>query len=200
MKNSIKYCFVSISIVFLLNGCQKEESALPLSPQERQDQSAVIEACLTLGKTESSVKLAYLVKENNNVDRDDWYPVIDVDKNQKIYKGLSKWSSEDVQKILLENSTPSGDWYRIDEYCFNKEDNIAEVYSDLRTSYGDPGAIQAIKTWKYYSDGSIESTNTELFDLKTKNPISSDDASYMDNPPHLVKDYEELAEYLELPK
>jgi len=200
MKNFTKYYFALFAIVFLLNGCQRDISAVPPTSQEKQDQHEVIEGCLALNKTNADVKFAYLDGQFNNVEKNGWYSISDVDKDQNIYRGLTQWTSEEAKEVVLENTTPSGDWYRIDEYCFNKDGNIAELYSDLRTSYSDVDDIQVIRTWKYYSDGSVESSNTELFDLKTKNPINPDDGSYMDNPPKLVRNYAELAQYLGLPE
>lgn len=196
MNKFTKYFFVSMGIVFLLNGCQGEVSVLPPTPQARQEQNEVIEKCLALNDTEPDVEFAYLDGQFNDIDQSGWYPANDIAEDQSIFRGLSQWSSDEFKRVVLESSTPSGDWFRIDEYCFNQDSNIARLYSDLRTFYGD---VQAMRTWEYYSDGSIKNSNTELIDLKTEKPISPDETSYMDNPPHSVKNYAELAKYLELP-
>lgn len=202
MKIPIKYYFTLLAVVLLLNGCQKNISVSPTAPLEKQIQDAVIEKCLAIQEAEADREYVFLFSQLNDVAEEGWRKIGDTDigKEETLFRALSDRKSEDAREIILENNSPSGDWYRIDSYCFNGNDRIAELYSDLRTSYSDDGPIQVIRTWKYYSDGSLESEKTEFFDLNTKKPVAQDSASYMDNPPQLVKDYEELANYLELPQ
>jgi len=196
MNKSIRYCFTLVVVALLLSGCQNNDSILPPVPVAiKEVQNEVIEKCLALNNTEPHEKLAYLYEQFNDVDKSGWYMVKDVAEDEGVFRGLSKWSGDGLKRIVLEDSTPSGDWFRIDDYCFNRDDNIARLYSDLRTFYGD---VQSIRTWEYYSDGSIKNSNTELIDLKTEESINPDEANYMDNPPQLVKNFEELAKSLEL--
>ncbi len=194
-KSTIHIFLASLGTVLLLSGCQEDTSVAPPAPQERQAQNEVIEKCLSLNDTEPDEKWAYLIEQFNDVDQDGWHPVGYIDEDQNVSRGLSLWKSDELKRVVLENATPSGDWFRIDEYCFNKDGNIARLYSDLRTFYGD---VQVMRTWEYYSDGSIKSSNTELIDLKTDESIDPDEANYMDNPPYSAKNYEELIEFLDL--
>jgi hypothetical protein len=196
MGNILKLSLILLCALLAMSSCQNSNSS---SVIQRGGQGPIIKTCLELQKAKPVSDLIYLDLKSNSVEKSGWLNADKVSEEQKGYEEYRKWFDNNVVSVALDNTSPSGDWYRIDSYCFNETGNIAEIYSDLRTSYSEPAGIQVIRSWNYYTDGSVESSKTELFNLDTKKPIISKDASYQDNPPKLVKNYRELTQNLELP-
>jgi hypothetical protein len=193
MTKFIKFSLAIITLLILLNGCQSVE---PITLVKPQVQDRVINKCLELQDTEPNEKLGNLNEQFNNVTKSGWYTVEDIDEEEIVFMGLNKWVNEEAILIFLENSSPSGDWIRFDDFCFNGDGGIARLYSDLRTFYGN---VQVLRTWEYYNDGSVKNTDIEIIDMNTKEKIDPDSANYLDNPPYMAVSYDDLSEYLELP-
>jgi HAMP domain-containing protein len=192
MKKSIILSLGLLFLFFLLNGCQKTDQ-ITLSAKVNQD--IVIENCSAVEKTDPDEEFGYLDKEFNDMAQSVWRQTEEINAEDKIYMGLSEWIKDEIKMVTLEIASPSGDWYRIDNYCFNKDGGIAQIYSDLRTFFGN---VQVTRIWKYYSDGSIENSDINVLDLDTEKPIDPNTASYSDNPPYLTADYKDLLEHIGL--
>jgi len=188
MNNYKNFFVLIIGVICMLAACQRGKDTVTSSSGERQDQQNIVAECETLDDMEPEVEMGYV--------ESGWYPKSEIAEGQNVYKGFSEWKTDTSRRVVLENTSPSGDWYRIDEYCFNGLNNIAELHSDLRTFYGD---VQAVRLWEYFSDGSVQNSTTELFDLNTNKPIDPGSVNFMDNPPLVTTDYEALRVQLGLP-
>jgi hypothetical protein len=175
--------FLLIILLLVLTSCQKSET---------KNQNTTIQKCLSWNDIEAHQNFYYLDKQFNSTEESGWHK----NKGEGATISLSEWSDENAKRIVLENTSPSGDWYSIDEYCFNGNGGIAELYSDLRTFYGN---VQVIRKWKYYADSSVENYDIQTIDMNTKKTINPDEANYMDNPPYLVKTYKDLADHFHFP-
>ena len=193
MYKFIKFSLAITILLILLNGCQSEEIVAPIVPQE---QNEVIEKCLELQELEPNERWGYLYEQFNDVGEDSWYVKNEIDEEESVFKWLAKLVNEDARLILLESSTPSGDWVRFDEFCFNGDGGIARLHSDLRTFYGH---AQVLRVWEYYNDGSVKNTDIEIIDMNTNEKIDPDSTNYLDNPPYMTTHYDDLIEYLGLP-
>lgn len=123
----------------------------------------------------------------------EWIDFSDLD-NQVFYRSLEFYESGDSLLLSLEQGSPSGDWFRIDDYCFDSNKKLIRLDSDLRTFYG---YVRILRNWSS-GDFSIDSPDHfELTDIDTGEKLDPETTSYQDNLPHLVDDYQSLIDYLD---
>lgn len=171
-----KIYFSLLLTVFLLSGCQSKISIT--------DVGARIDAKLAQCEIgEKSPDEAWGHVESG------WYLTKDIESNAQVDQGLSEWLSAEVKILVLENSSPSGDWYRVDHYCFNTNNSILKLSSDLRTFYG---GVKVVRTWIYNENKKPFTQEIMITNLDSGEIIPENEANYSDNPPLLVKSYEEL--------
>lgn len=183
----IRIILLALTPLFFL-GCKE---AFPV--QKPMDHEARINTCISIQETLPSEQFAYLNKQFNEVSNDGWYPIEDINEEEAKYMALKRWLNETTKVIELEVSSPSGDWLRIDNYCFNENDATVKISSDLRTFYG---GVQVVRSWLYNNDGSVSDSSIEIIDMNTQEQIDPNEASYLDNPPYLAKDYKDLLKYI----
>jgi hypothetical protein len=177
---------------FLKNpDCKPTENVVPSISKE---QEMIIKECDSIDLTkEPDEKFGYVYEDPSK--KGSWKPVHEITEDEKVADSFRRWLENDIQYIVLESSSPSGDWYRIDDYCFDTQEKILKIQSDLRTFQGD---VQVVRTWAYNTEGDATDTNVQVFQLNTKEPIEPDKASFIDNPPYLTPNYKDLVGHLEL--
>ena len=166
-------------------------------PDSKKSQAVEIQKCLNLSKKPADEELGYLDKDfNESVKESGWVPASKILEGQVADMGIRLWSGSGVKYVMLETSTPSGDWMRYDDYCFDESGKTVNLDSELRTFYGH---IRAVRKWWYLTDGTPEGNSKEIFDLKSSKPIEPYGTIYEDRPPYLAKGYKDLLDHLELP-
>lgn len=184
--------FILITSLLLLSSCGPILSSdQPMQAIEVTD--ANLEKCLQLQKEGQREEWGYL--------EDGWHQFDEIDPEKPVYKSMYRVLGSDVKTVVIEETSPSKDWYRIDSYCFNEQGVAIEIYSDLRTFYTDRGGVQYIRNWLYSDDGSLKSNTFELLSLSKKEKIETTNPNeiiFQDSPPSIVKDYIELMDQLKL--
>ena len=183
MKKIASFYLSLLAVFPFLAGCQKNGALPPIT----LDHNWEITKCTSLQDASSN--------QRYGETQTGWHSVNDLDEGAYVYTSLSQWVSKEVKDVVLEATSPSGDWYRIDDYCFNSNGDVIQLYSDLRTFHGE---VQVIRTWVYQPDGSIGTIEVNIIDMKSGQSINPGEASYLDNPPYIAKNYQDLLSHLEL--
>ncbi len=108
------------------------------------------------------------------------------EKENDILSTLRIFRNHDrVSSILLEETTPSGDWVHTTEYYFYENNEIAFVYSTLSTFYGN---VRVEK--RFYYDDSFRKIRElkSIYDLQTNRELKDRDNDFMDKKVHIAKD------------
>ena len=184
-----------LSLLLFLQACSRPPApSVPPVPTAKE-LNQKMDQCLAMQKGESQV-FGRFGKPGSGDDFGNWIVFKQADPDLVPYDSLSIWKRDDLQDVVLEATTPSGGWYRIDDYCFNKDNTIVGLYSDLRTFYGH---VKVIRTWLYGANGETIKMDKKIFDLDTDKPINPDPNSYQDDPPFLTSRLENLLTEIELP-
>jgi hypothetical protein len=69
-----------------------------------------------------------------------------------------------VRLAKLTTISPSGDWTRINRYCYRADGTLAYSESTLRTTYGN---VRVYDVVAYNKQGKVVSRTRKVFDLKT---------------------------------
>lgn len=172
----------------------KKENPKPLLSLEELNQKK--EQCLAQQKTiEAQYFGRYLKDENDRTGETEWVAYQDTDSERIALDVLSIRKGQNLRDVVFESSTPSGDWYRVDDYCFNRDGSIVSLYSDFRTLQGEED-MQVIRTWLYDSTGVVLQESKKIISLDTEEPLPPD-SILSDNPPYLVSSFEDLLEKIE---
>ncbi len=166
-----------------------------------------VDKCMeVINGKDPDVSFVYVYEDSN--EEGEWQPITNLAKDAEgyiangthVYVSFDRWAGENVTNVVVEYNTPyfkpSADWNRIDNYCFGNDGNVIEMYSSLNLLEDN---LKLTRAWTYNEDGSIQNKVKELTDLKMKDAFDLSEISFLDRPPYLATNLEDLIEHLELP-
>ncbi len=109
------------------------------------------------------------------------------------YRSLELYESAGSLLLSLEQNSPSGDWFRVDDYCFDSDKKLVRLGSDLKTFNG---GVRVLRVWSPENFTVDSPDSIEIIDLETKGVVEFNDISFLDNPPYLSNDYDSLMKHL----
>ncbi|PKA16404.1 hypothetical protein [Leptospira haakeii] len=123
-----------------------------------------------------------------------------LDKNSKkdndVLSFLRLFKEQDkISSILIEETTPSGDWVHTTEYYFYENHKMAFIFSILSTFYGN---VRVEK--RLYFDNSFRKIRElkSVYDLQTNKELKDRDGDFMDRKVLIAKDSVSLFKLLNL--
>ena len=109
----------------------------------------------------------------------------------KVYQIADVWvEGGRVLFVNIDSTSPSGDWFRYDYYCFRRNGTLAKVLGNLNTFYADGGGVSVFRDLYYDVSGVEIASSTQVVDLQTQKPRPS--ATYKDTPLLIYKTAKEL--------
>ena len=147
-------------------------AAAPVEPPGVAEVREVYAACTALKQRASP---SVYVEVELGQDRTRWIREEANDGGSPVYSAARVYRDGELTRFAeLEESSASGDWAQVTEYCFRADGSLAFLFSTLRTFYGGVHA----ETRRYYSPaGKLLLTRRVTLDLKTRQPTK---AEFMD--------------------
>ncbi|MEI1279633.1 hypothetical protein V6Z05_14990 [Leptospira venezuelensis] len=148
-------------------------------------------------KANSDNSIQYVRYWNENTkDLSNWETLDKNSKKEDILSFIRIFKDhENVSSILLEESTPSGDWVHTTEYYFYDNSKIAFVFSNLSTFYGN---VRVEKRFYFNESFKIIRELKSIYDLQTNKELKGRDNDFIDRKVVIVKDAVSVFEKLKL--
>jgi tetratricopeptide (TPR) repeat protein len=132
-----------------------------------------------------------------NQERPKWY--FSTPENGMVLSRIYLYSPPGQQTGFAElsESTPSGDWYKVSEYCFRTDGSLAFIFSDYRTTYGNV----RIEDRLYFDKRGRQVRNIRrIFDLNTGKRLPDSTSNFADRQAQIYRNVSELARELKTGK